>query len=314
MKEAQRLAALPKTASIYDSEGRLSGVVTKDPDGNISFKPRELTGQELVSKKAIESTRESLLQRLYKTPEEYTRAATEEAGAYAANAQRVAGEGFAKDVAKIGEVSNQRGLLGSSAWRDIMKSREKTQAETQAGIGLQATSMREGLIGAKKAQDYNLYNLYSGAANQYNQQAQQGLQGTQGLYGMQAGLDMQKYGIDKNYQLQQEQLQMQRDQANDPWRNYIMPAAQTAALFISDRRLKKDIVPLFKVGEVQFYEFEYDLSKWPEGVLQPQPGKSVGVMADEVRHIPDAVAPEMFYGYDMVNYEVIRRHLKMENA
>jgi hypothetical protein len=92
-----------------------------------------------------------------------------------------------------------------------------------------------------------------------------------------------------------------------------MPAAGAAAL-LSDRRLKKDIVPVFKVGDVQFYSFEYDTSKWPEGALQPQAGKHVGVMADEVAGIPDVVAPEMFYGFDMVRYDVLRRHLNMENA
>ena len=314
--EPPDLPAAPefKNSMIYDSEGNLSGSITKDESGNIVFKPRQLTGAEAVQKKAIESTRQSLLSRLYNIPEEYTKAAETEAGAFASLASGRAREGFEKDVNRIGEVSNQRGLLGSKAYADIVKGREETQAKTEADIGLQATSMREGLIQAKKGQDYNLYNLYSGAANEYGAKDMQGLQAAQGLYATQGQMDLNKYNSQVQAQNAQYQQEMAQWSANDPWRNYIMPAAATAAVAWSDRRLKKNIVPLFKVSDVQFYEFEYDLSKWPEGALPPQDVKAVGVMADEVRHIPGAVSPEMFYGYDMVNYDVIRRHLNMENA
>jgi len=83
---------------------------------------------------------------------------------------------------------------------------------------------------------------------------------------------------------------------------------------ISDRRLKKNIIPLFKIGDIQWYEFEYDSAKWPDGVVSPPPGKHVGVMADEVREIPGVVDSEAFQGFDLVNYDVLRRHLFMEYA
>lgn len=321
--EPPDLPAAPefKNSMIYDAEGNLAGSITEDADGNIVYKPKQLTAGEQVQKKAIESTRQTLLQRLYTTPEEYTKAAQEEADAWAKLQNQGAQKAFEQDVARIGEVSNTRGLLGSKAYADIIKGREETQAKTAADIAGGATAMRENLIQAKKGQDYNLYNLYSGASDRYSQQAAQELQAAQGLYATQGQMDLSKYNSQVQAQNARYNQQMASWQANEPWRNYIMPAAMTASMFVkptpptpSDRRLKKNIVPLFKVGDVQFYEFEYDTDKWPEGVLKPQEGKHVGVMADEVRHIPNAVEPEAFYGFDMVRYDVVRRHLNMENA
>ena len=314
--EAPNIPAAPdfKDSYIYDDEGNISGSVTKDAQGNIVYRPRELKGAELINKKVIEQRQRELLGRLYNTPEEYTRAAQEEAGAFAGEASRVARESFEKDVGRIGEVSNVRGLMGSSAWRDIMKSREKTQAEIGASIGERSTSMREGLIQAKKGQDYNLYNLYRGAGQDYSNKSMQGLQAAAGLGGQLNQFNMQQWQNQIAAANADYANRMASYGANEPWRNYIMPAASAAALAFSDRRLKKDITPLFKISDVQWYEFEYDLSQWPEGAIQPQAGKHVGVMADEVRHIPGVVQPETFHGFDMVNYDVLRRHLFMEYA
>lgn len=326
--EPPSLPAAPefRNSYVYDEEGRLTGSTEKDASGNIVYRPRVLTGAEQVQKRGIESTKQTLLQRLYSTPEEYTRAAQQEADAFSIAASKVAGEQFTKDVTRIGEVSNVRGLLGSKAYADIMGQREKTQAEQTASIGQQATAMRESLIQAKKGMDYNLYNLYSRAGDDYSQKAMQGLQASAGL-GSQLNLFNQAaYAQQIQAQQQQYANQMAQWSANEPWRNYIMPVLGTGAMLwgggafggpaskASDRRLKKNIVPLFKIDEVQWYAFEYDLSKWPEGVLPAKEGIHIGVMADEVKHISGAVSAEMFHGYDMVNYEVVRRHLKMENA
>jgi hypothetical protein len=226
------LPKLPELTSsqIYDSEGRLAGSVTKDASGNIVYKPRQLTAAELTQKKGIESTRQSLLQRLYSTPEEYTKAAETEAGAWANLQNQAAQEQFGKDVNRIGETSNTRGLLGSSAWRDILKEREKTQSQTTANIAGGATAMREDLIGRKKAQDYNLYNLYGGAANEYGQREAQAFGQSQNLYGTQAGINQNQYNSQMSNYWNEKNYQMAQKQANDPWRNYILPIAQTAAL------------------------------------------------------------------------------------
>ena len=319
--ESPDLPAAPsfKDAFYYDSEGNLSGSLTKDAEGNIVYKPKQLTAGEQVQKKAIESTRQTLLQRLYNTPEEYTRAATEEAGAYATEAGRVAREGFEKDVNRIGEVSNTRGLVGSKAYADIIKGREETQAQTQATIGNQATAMRQDLIDRKKAGDYGLYSLYSGASNEYDQKALQGLQATRGMSSDINQFNSQNYGTQVNATMQKYQADMAEYNANDPWRNYIMPGLQTYAMLngiptkpaTSDRRLKKDIRPEFKVGDVQFYSFEYvPMDDFPG--LMPPAGRHIGVMADEVKHLGVVIENALGTKYDMVDYEALRRHLKME--
>lgn len=315
---APKLPAAPdfKNSYYYDSDGNLSGSITKDAEGNIVYKPKALTAGEQVEKRGIEDTRKTLLQRLYNTPEEYTRAATEEAGAYATEAGRVAREGFEKDVNRIGEVSNTRGLVGSKAYADIIKGREETQAQTQATIGNQATAMRQDLIDRKKAGDYGLYSLYSGALGEYDQKSMQGLQATSGLSGQMNQFNQQNWATGMNAQIANYQNQLKEYESNDPWRNYIAPILQTGASLYgskaSDRRLKKDIVPLFKIGDVQWYEFEYDTTKWPVGALPPQPGKHIGVMADEVKHLGVVIENALGTKYDMVDYEALRRHLKME--
>ena len=63
-----------------------------------------------------------------------------------------------------------------------------------------------------------------------------------------------------------------------------------AAMGFSDRRLKNNVVFLGKVRGHNLYSFDY---VWGE--------PSVGVMADEVAHIPGAVTRHSS-GYDMVNY------------
>lgn len=299
---------------IYDESGNLSGSITKDASGNSVYKPAQLTGAEKIRKENIESTKASLLQRLYQTPAEYTKAAEEEAAAYASRATEAQRKSFTEDVNRIGEVSNTRGLMGSSAWRDIMKSREETQSRTGADIALNATSMRQSLIDAKRGNDYNLYNLYSGASNDYSNKNASGYNMAMGLATKSSNEAMQQWQGQVNALNTDYQNRMAYSQNNDAWRNYILPAAATAAVAFSDRRLKKNIIPLFKVGEVQFYEFEYNPEVWPAGIIKPLAGKHIGVMADEVRDIPGVVETEGFYGFDMVNYDVLRRHLNMENA
>jgi hypothetical protein len=297
---------------IYDAEGNLSGSITKDASGNIVYRPKELTAAERVQKAAIESTRQSLLKRLYNTPEEYTKAAQTEADAWAKTQNEGAQKSFEQDVNRIGEVSNQRGLFGSKAYADIVKGREETQAKTAADISGGATAMRENLIQAKKGQDYNLYNLYSGASNEYDQKSAQGLQAAQGLYATQGQMDLSRYGQQLQATQQNYQNQMAQWGANDPWRNYILPAAATTAVAFSDRRLKAEIRPEYRVGDVQFYSFVYIMPDEAKdfGLVLPE-GRHYGVMADEVKNIPGVVIEGPF-GYDMVDYEALRRHLKME--
>lgn len=322
--EVPDLPTFPTTpignAYIYDDSGNLAGSMIRDSAGNVTYRPGQLTPEQRQVKADIESKKQSLLQRIYSTPAEYTKAAEQEAEAYATEVSRKAREQFVKDVNRIGEVSNVRGLLGSSAWRDVMKEREKTMAETGASIASQSTAMRQDLLDRKRAADIGLYQLYTGAGQEYTNEAQRNLGAAASIYGQNVNQAMSQWQTQANIMNQQYQNRLANWQATEPWRNYIMPTltsgAQIAAMMYaaSDRRLKKNIVPLFTANGVQWYEFEYNVDMWPDGIVPPPSGKMVGVMADEVKHIPDAVAPESFGQYDMVNYDVVRRYCGMENA
>ena len=235
--KAPTLPAAPewKDSMIYDSEGRLAGSVVKDANGNIVYKPRQLTAAELTQKKGIEQTQQSLLQRLYNTPEEYTKAAETEAGAWANLQNQAAQEQFSKDVNRIGETSNTRGLLGSSAWRDVLKEREKTQAKTTADIAGGATAMRQNLIQQKQGQDYNLYNLYGSALDKYNQQDAGVLAQAQGLGANVNQFNQNSWATSTNAAIANYANQLKSYEMNDPWRNYMAPLLKAGATYMGGR-------------------------------------------------------------------------------
>ena len=77
--------------------------------------------------------------------------------------------------------------------------------------------------------------------------------------------------------------------------------AGTAAMFLSDKRAKKNIVKIGEKNGINIYEFEYK----PE-YNQPK-GKHIGVIAQEVEHIPNAVIEKD--GIKYVNYDVINKKI-----
>jgi hypothetical protein len=68
--------------------------------------------------------------------------------------------------------------------------------------------------------------------------------------------------------------------------------SMAGGFMMSDRKLKRNIKRIGSVNGHNLYAYDY---------IWGQPG--IGVMADEVRHVPGAV--ESRFGFDAVNYEVI---------
>lgn len=293
----------------YDADGRLTGSITRDANGNTIYKAGPLTSEEQINKLAISQKKNALLQRLYQTPEEYTKAAQAEADAWAKNASAALQPAYEKNVNALGNTMNTRGLLGSKAYADTLKDINKSKIEADTSIANTATSMRQGLLTNKLAQDFNLYNIYNQAGNQYDAKSVQAMGAAGNLSNMSNNFNQNAYGQQVNALMNQYNAEMAQYQANEPWRNYVMPALTTGAILLSDRRLKKDIKPEFRVGDVQFYSFEYEAPKDFAGMVPS--GRFIGVMADEVKHLPGVVVDGPF-GYDMVDYEILRRHLKME--
>lgn len=77
-------------------------------------------------------------------------------------------------------------------------------------------------------------------------------------------------------------------------------AATIAPLFLaSDKNVKKNIVKIGSRNGINIYEFDYKTDKYPE---LPE-GTQIGVMAQEVEHIPNAVVQGD--KYKLVDYAVI---------
>lgn len=316
---APTLPAAPTFAGtqIYDSSGNLTGSITKDANGNIVYQAGALSAADQVNQKAVTAESQSLLQQLAKNPAEWQAASDKSAAAWAANQNKAQSDQFNQDVNQIGATSNMRGLSGSKAEADILSQREKTLSDASTSIANDASAMSQGLMNNQISQTEGIYGLYANAAQNYTNNSMNNLQAAGGLSNSINSFNSNSYNSTVNALNSQYQNQLSSWSNNDVWKNYVMPLAATAAVAapkLSDRRLKRNIVPIFKTGDVQWYSFEYDLAKFPEGVLLPQEGQCIGVMADEVKDIPGAFCPEMFYGFDMVNYEAVRRHIKMENA
>lgn len=74
----------------------------------------------------------------------------------------------------------------------------------------------------------------------------------------------------------------------------LMSGVAGGAMMFSDKRLKKDVTRVGKVGNIPLYVW-----RWIFG------GVSIGVLSEDVRHIPRAVTTDPNSGYDMVDYKVI---------
>ena len=70
-------------------------------------------------------------------------------------------------------------------------------------------------------------------------------------------------------------------------------------LLASDKNVKRNIVKIGSKNDINIYEFEYKTDKYPE---LPS-GKQIGVIAQEVEHIPNAVVQGD--KYKLVDYAVI---------
>lgn len=299
-----------KDTMVYDADGRLSYSIVNE-GGKMVYRPGALSAAEQANKAMLEQRQNQILGRLDKTPEEYTRAAQESADAYASSVMSGVDKSYGKNAARLSEVSNTRGLLGSSAWKDLQGDLAQQRLDKAAQVSQQATGMRDALVKDRIGQDIGLFNLYKSTndANWAKMMSQAQYAG--GQSNAQRGMDLQQWG----QQSQNAMNEWNVANANDPWNKYIMPTLTTGAMVagaFSDRRLKSDIKPEFIVNGIQFYSFNYVMPAEGEklGLTLPQ-GRHIGVMADEVSHLPGVVIEGPF-GYKMVDYEALRRILKME--
>ena len=125
----------------------------------------------------------------------------------------------------------------------------------------------------------------------------------------------QKYD-DQNYKIDLTNVDRQYQNDFNRWRTeqsqqqaFIdagMDVASLLPLVLSDRRAKKNIKKLTTINNINIYEYEYK-----KKYNQPK-GKHIGVMAQEVEHIPNAVVNKD--GIKYVNYAVVLPRLENNNG
>jgi hypothetical protein len=190
-------------------------------------------------------------------------------------------------------------------------------AEDQAGAieALRGTPIYQATMGAREGGEEAIlrqaaatgglrsgnvqHNLYDYNVQLENQAMMQGLQGLTGLAGMQTGETnianlMAGIGQTKG------QAIVGAGQAQQAGQQQLINTAMSAASMFSDRRLKKAIRFIGKMGPHNIYEWVWNETAEALGLYGP----GLGVMAEEAAKVTPEAIGEMA-GYQTVNYSLI---------
>ena len=193
-----------------------------------------------------------------------------------------------------GQTSSSQGLDALTPFNEAYQSQ---LASINANIPVLAQQLRA------NDQSYNAANL-TNANNMLNQYYNTGntFMGTSGTAANQ-GNDYSQWAYKQNLN---SALRAQENANNmlSSGMNFggqALGAAATIAPYVlaSDKNIKNNIVKIGEKNGINIYEFEYKNDKYPELPT----GKQIGVMAQEVEHIPNAVVQGD--KYKLVDYAVI---------
>ena len=185
------------------------------------------------------------------------------------------------------------GQMGSSQGLDQIKAFNSPFMSQQAAINANAPLQAQQLQSNQQAYDtanlsnlQNLINQYYNTGNTFMGTAANASNNANSFANAQYGAQMSNY-------LSPERIWMGINQKGEE-------AARMAAMAAaSDIKTKKNIIKIGEKNGINIYEFEYKIDKYPE---LPE-GKQVGVIAQEVEHIPNAVIQGD--KYKLVDYAVI---------
>lgn len=191
------------------------------------------------------------------------------------------------------------GTLQSTPYLERQRELEKTQSEALQNIAADYVAKQEQLKANELANRYAYLNYLQGGLSQGQNTAYQTATGNLGY--AQAGTNALN-----NFNLTNYQNTLSAYNAEQAKRaalySALASAGQTAALAASDIRVKQNINKLGRINGINIYEFEYKPEyKLPEG-------KHIGVMAQEVEHIPNAVVE--INGIKHVNYDIINEIMR----
>ena len=180
------------------------------------------------------------------------------------------------------------GQSSSSQGLDQLQAFNKPYMQQQASINANAPLQAQQMQANQQTYDtanlsnlMNVLNQYYNTGNTFMGTAANASNNANSFYNQQYGTQMQAYTAEKK---------AQEEQAK---------AAATAIALASDKNVKKNIVKIGEKNGINIYEFDYKTDKYPELPT----GKQVGVIAQEVEHIPNAVIQGD--KYKLVDYAVI---------
>jgi hypothetical protein len=192
------------------------------------------------------------------------------------------------------EAAKQRGMTNEEAqseWEARRKQYDAQFAQQLQGSNYQNTMRQAQLAEAMQQRGFSLNEINALLTNQ-----QVGMPSMPNFQGANAAQPVDYMGAAQN----QYSGALDQYSAKQAGQQGLMSGLGTAAslFMMSDRRVKKDIKPLGKLGRFNLYEFSYI---WGE--------KAIGVMADEVKKIlPEAVIRHSS-GYDMVDYTKVLKEV-----
>ena len=184
------------------------------------------------------------------------------------------------------------GQSSSSQGLDQLQAFNKPYMQQQASINANAPLQAQQMQANQQTYDtanlsnlMNILNQYYQTGNTFMGTAANASNNANSFYNQQYGAQMSNY-------ISPEKMWMG---INDKGQQ----AAQMAATMASDKKVKKNITKIGEKNGINVYEFEYKTDEYPELPT----GKQIGVMAQEVEHIPNAVIQGD--KYKLVDYAVI---------
>jgi len=193
-------------------------------------------------------------------------------------------------------------------WKSDLQSQQQNGFENNVVNPM----ISRGLIGTSGAA--NIANQYGSTMNQqtsdlmdkYNTKNSNLLTQLMGVYATPydmmkgtSGMSQSLSNNVSNYNLENTKLKMAQQAVNDAKTQQYVQAGTQAAMMLSDINTKKNIRKIGEKNGINIYEFEYK----PE-YKQPE-GKHIGVIAQEVEYIPNAV--KEINGLKHVDYSVINK-------
>jgi hypothetical protein len=216
---------------VFDSNGRLAYSIVKE-NGKMVYRPGIATAGQQAEGSGLKALQQQTLQRLAKTPEEYTRSAQEAADARTSSIMTDVNKQAGMGQRNISEAMSAKGMAGSRMNADTTAALEEQRLAKAAQVGSESTAMRDSLVQQRLQNDVGLYNLYKSTNDSAWAKMMGQAQFAGGQNMGQRSLDLQQWG-----QASQNAMNTwNAEQQNDPWNKYISPTLSSGMMAYGMKR------------------------------------------------------------------------------